>query len=195
VVRYWRIHRFNFYKFSRILLCLTAIFIILYSPLFFKKNPTNYPPVFVQDSQGKTIFDRNNVTTFFRYITGDTPGKERRSGIVKVIKENGVVGVFKKSFFRALAVLNYGYGYFFMIIGILGFILFFILKIKSILSWYLFFTIAGNMFLNCCELILYQGLDDYGLTMHQLPMIIALSFAISGIFLFLSRKDKFISNK
>jgi len=191
IMRYWKLHRFNFYKFLRIFLTLFAIFVILYSPLFFKKHTYNYPAVMVKNAEGKFKIDAKNARTFFGYITGNSPSQAKASnGITSILKNSGLVYVLKSQLPKALFLLNYGYGYIFVILGVIGLALLFIFRAKYLITWYLFFMIFGNMVLNCGELVFFHNLrpDDYVLTVHQIPAIICLSFAISGILLLLKKE-------
>lgn len=193
IIRYWKVHRFNFYKFLRIFLTLLAIFVILYSPLFFRRHANNYPAVMVRDAEGKLRIDSKNVHIFFGYITGNSSVQSKATnGITDILKKNGVVNVLKSQLPKALFLLNYGYGYIFVILGVIGLVLLFIVKAKYLITWYLFFMIAGNMVLNCGELLFFHGLrpDDYVLTVHQIPTIICLSFSISGIILLVLKKEE-----
>jgi len=196
IIRYWKVHRFNFYKFLRIFVALLTIFVILYSPLFFRRHANNYPAVMVRNTEGKLRIDAKNTRIFFGYISGNSPVQSKATnGISDILKNNGVINVLKSQMPKALVLLNYGYGYIFVILGVIGLALLFIFRVKYLITWYLFFMIGGNMVLNCGELLFFHGLrpDDYVLTVHQIPTIICLSFAISGILLLLNRKKENLS--
>jgi hypothetical protein len=73
--------------------------------------------------------------------------------------------------------------------GGIGLIFLLIYKQKELITWYLVFTLIGNFIFSCSELAFYSPHpEDYMLTVHQIPSIIILSFAMAGVTLFVTMK-------
>jgi hypothetical protein len=205
-VWYWRTHRFQLFKITKIILSLGLIVVILYSPLLLMKSPRNYPPVISKSSDHNLLtFNKNNFYTFLNFITGDnSPHKEkipRRSGIINTVKTQGIFVILRNQSLRYLKLLGFGYGYLFAVMGGMGLVFLLIYKKKELITWYLAFTLIGNYIFNCSELAFYSscpgGLhpEDYVLTTHQIPSIIILSFAMVGVILFITMKRGCVDSK
>jgi hypothetical protein len=192
-VWYWRAHRFQLFKITKIILSLGLIVVILYGPLLLMKSPRNYPPVISKSSDHNLlIFNKDNFYTFLKFITGDGPRKDkipRRSGIINTVKTHGIFAILRNQSLRYLKILGYGYGYLYAVMGGIGLIFLLIYKQKELITWYLVFTLIGNFIFSCSELAFYSPHpEDYMLTVHQIPSIIILSFAMAGVTLFVTMR-------
>lgn len=204
-VWYWRTHRFQLFKITKIILALGVIVVVLYGPLLLMKSPRNYPPVFSESQDHNVLtFNKNNFYTFLNFITGDGPRKDkipRRSGIINTVKTHGVFVILKNQSLRYLKHLGFGYGYLFTVMGGMGLIFLLMYKKKELITWYLAFTLIGNYIFNCSEFTYYSTTPNhlhpeaYVLTAHQLPSIVILSFAMAGIILFIKMKKGWVDSK
>ncbi|MDD5687499.1 MAG: DUF2723 domain-containing protein [Elusimicrobia bacterium] len=208
---FWRTHRFNIKKILYIVLSLSTIIIILYTPLALIENPTNYAQIvkytdwknqFVEKNTGyeNIVISTNSLKIFSGYITGNGPGTNRRSGIIGKFSEKGISYIIIKGFSGYLRILGYGYGYMLIFISVLGLLLLLVYKKRNMIIWYLLFTFIGNIIFNCTEFFYYEfKYLDYALTAHQLPSIIILSFSIVGIVIYFLRnqlmKEQKVRNK
>ncbi|MDD5687507.1 MAG: DUF2723 domain-containing protein [Elusimicrobia bacterium] len=185
---YWKTHRFNLKKIVDIVLSLSLVFIVLYTPLILKESPNYYARVVFKTKEEITI-NRNNLKIFFGYITGNAPQMKASNGFVNLVKNAGIMPTIRSHFHTYRKLLNYGYGYLYAIIGGLGLFILLIYKKSSIITWYLLIALFSNILFSCTD-ISYLKLPkgDNILTGHQLPSIIILSFSIVGIVISILRK-------
>jgi len=209
---FWQQAKLSILKLIPITLAITFLFSIIYIPLALTSDPQNFPPIFTFTHEDKIIeyqsfqwgdkidVDQDSLKYFLQYISGNDPAKNRRSFMTEIVKNQGVVNLYRKQLPTYFTVLLAFTHWLLITLGGIGLIFLFKYKHKTVMPWLLGWGLAGNAMLMCAEFIFYHGIftgyiyNFSFVAFHQIPSVIYICFSIIGWHYFLKNtKDNKIS--